>query len=274
MARMLDIDTAYWLTTVLVCLSISISNAELLALTTRGDAGALFGGHSVSRSSRITDLVYAMRYAALETDSSWLRRLLWLRMAAALLGMATAGSSYAIFFLAVLVATQLVLNAVLMVGVDGSDQMTSIIIIVVFAGLALKSVSPTAHAFCLYFIGAQSCLSYCSSGVAKLVSAKWRSGGGLRDIMNGYSYGHSKVSAILDRIPGSAKFASWGIIAFQISFPVSIFLPTPWNFGYLLLGMLFHLFIAFTMALNLFFPAFIAAYPAVVFIQQKLAASF
>ena len=149
--------------------------------------------------------------------------------------------------------------------------MVIIVLVALFIGTLFREVSPTAYLICMYFIGAQAMLAYFSSGAAKVVSPAWRSGKAFQNIMNSYSYGNHFVSRMVTRFPGLSLIASWIIILFQLSFPIVILLPYPWNYCYLAMGLAFHLAIAITMSLNLFVPAFVSTYPALLVIQNDVA---
>jgi hypothetical protein len=76
-------------------------------------------------------------------------------------------------------------------GQDGADQMT----LLTFGGLALVHVSGgVAGRTFLWFMAAQTCLSYATAGLAKLGSAGWRDGSHLIRIFNTQIYGHARLA--------------------------------------------------------------------------------
>jgi hypothetical protein len=146
-------------------------------------------------------------------------------------------------------------------GLDGSDQMTAIIL----GSLTLFYLSPThlAQDLVLWFITFQSLLAYLSSGTAKIISPVWRSGRAFGQILNTQSYGSHMASKLLRRFPILSQIACWSVMAFQISFPVMALSSTTTCKVAIVLGIAFHLGIAIAMGLNNFVWSFTAAYPAV-----------
>jgi len=155
------------------------------------------------------------------------------------------------------------------VGLDGADGMTT----VVSAGLFLAMVNPHASSWQLLglgFIAGQSCLSYFTAGIAKLASPVWRSGFATYGIANTQTYGMASAATFLGRYPRVSLFASWGVIVFEILFPLSLLLPRPGLIVLLATGICFHVLSAIGMSLNVFVWSFVATYPAVWYCNHLL----
>jgi len=85
-------------------------------------------------------------------------------------------------------------------------------------------------------------------------------------------YGHDGLGRWLDLRPGLSKALCWGTIAFECSF-ILAFIAEPKLLTALLLGgALFHASAALFMGLNGFFFAFVATYPAIVYLNRYVAA--
>lgn len=155
------------------------------------------------------------------------------------------------------------------VGNDGSDQMNSVICISLF--LAFLIHDSFTLKLCLIFIAMQSILSYVISGIAKIVSVKWRSGVAIFQIMNSKSYGHQTVAVYLNKAPKLINYIlCWQIILFETLFFLVLFLPSPWLLIFLIWGIVFHIYNAITMGLNNFLWAFVATYPSLIFLSQLI----
>lgn len=149
-------------------------------------------------------------------------------------------------------------------GNDGSDQMNHIIIVaLLFAFLFNENISTN---ICLVFIAMQSIISYVIAGIAKIVSKKWRTGEAIVQIMNTRTYGHFKLSSLLNRLSKRTTFLlSWQIMITETVFFMVLFFPAPWFFIFLIWGIIFHIYNAAVMGLNNFFWTFLATYPCIIY---------
>lgn len=168
-----------------------------------------------------------------------------------------------------LTATTLAFNFRRYVGDDGSDQMSSITIVVVWlcAGLGRTDFVLSLG---LYFIAFQACTSYCAAGIAKALSREWRDGTALFKIFNTEAYGITAVAKFLHQRRSLGWVACWTVIIAESTFPAILFMPTPIMLGMLFAGVLFHLSCAIIMGLNSFLWAFAATYPAVIHVNRTL----
>lgn len=170
-----------------------------------------------------------------------------------------------------LVVNVLAFNWRRLFGDDGSDQMNSILLLTLWL-----CVGPHSTAFILkaglWFLALQACLSYATAGIAKLLSGEWRSGEAIFRIFNTATYGIGPVARFLGRHKRFSRLLCWSVILAESLFPLCLFLPEPWNWTFLVWGALFHLQCAVIMGLNSFLWAFLATYPALLFIASTLAA--
>lgn len=154
-------------------------------------------------------------------------------------------------------------------GNDGADQMS----VLTFTALALGTVHPTLTAMrvCLWFIALQVCLSYATSGLAKLVAPGWRSGVYLIDIFKTTMYGNGSMARLLLKHPVLAKYVARLVVLTECIFPLVLFVPGHAAFWLIAGGISFHAMAAFSMGLNTFFWSFIAAYPAILYCHHIIA---
>jgi len=172
-------------------------------------------------------------------------------------------------FLAVFILLNLLIYTRNSYGLDGADQMAQLILLATLISFVLAS--PANYDLGLYFIAAQLCLSYIISGGAKLISPQWRSGKAIQGILSTHTYGNSFARKLLLGRNTLSLIFCWGVILFEILFPLLLFFDTNIVLIGIAAGMLFHLSIAITMGLNDFFWSFSAAYPAFYFTSQRIA---
>lgn len=152
-------------------------------------------------------------------------------------------------------------------GLDGADQM----LLLIFTGLAIALLfnSPLTKSSFLWFIAIQLGLSYFISGMSKIISQGWRNGIFLIDIMGTQNYGYKSLAYFLNKNQSISKLFSWTVIIWEITFfPIILLLPLSLALPFLLLGILFHMVIAWVMGLNDFLLAFLAPYPALIYCLQ------
>jgi len=149
-------------------------------------------------------------------------------------------------------------------GADGSDQMTTLLLVTSFV-CAGPFATPVTMAAGLVFIAAQGCLSYLAAGVAKLLSPTWRTGRAVGMIFSTGSYGEPRLAEMLDRFPWLSRVGSWSAMGMETLFPLCLVLPDPWRWIFLAWGASFHLQCAVVMGLNTFLWAFVATYPAILY---------
>lgn len=152
-------------------------------------------------------------------------------------------------------------------GGEGGDQMTTIILV---SGLLadLFSGDSIVATYAALFVGSQITLAYFASGFAKLLGPLWRRGVAIQQIMNNHSHGHPWLSERLKQFPQAGRVLCFLEIAFQLSFVLFFFLPTPIAFIYPTAGLLFHFGIAYFMRLNLFCFVFIGTYPCLIYTRE------
>lgn len=182
--------------------------------------------------------------------------------------------------LPVFIVQVVVLNLVILLfnyrsryALDGADQLNTISITCL--SICLLGSAQNYEQYFMLFIAFQLTLAYFIAGVFKIFSRKWLSGSAVKDIFTAQVYGNTFVANSFKRFPRLPILLSIVIIAWESLFPFSFFLPETFFFGFLFIGLLFHLFNAVFMGLNCFFISFIAGYPALIYcyylVRQLLA---
>lgn len=119
------------------------------------------------------------------------------------------------------------------------------------------------------YLGLQLLLSYFFAGWVKLRNPDWRSGRALRDVFQFSAYPVSEdLRRWADR-PAQLRAASWAVIGLEVVFPLSMVSSATLMVA-LALAAAFHLANACLFGLNRFFWTWLAAYPALVWLQGRL----
>ena len=119
------------------------------------------------------------------------------------------------------------------------------------------------------YLGVQLVLSYFISGWVKLLNPDWRNGRALRDVFLFSAY---PVAENLRRLAERQRLlfaASWAVMLLELAFPFSL-LSQPTLIAALGLTALFHFGNACLFGLNRFFWTWLAAYPALVWLQGRV----
>lgn len=154
-------------------------------------------------------------------------------------------------------------------GLDGAHQMN----IVILCGLFVSLVSPAgslAQSAGLWFIAAQSGLSYLVAGTSKLSSTVWRDGSAPVGIFSTDIYGNEFVYRLLKTYPPISRLVAWSVVVFECSFVPLCLLGPQYAMPTIAVGLLFHFGTAVSMGLNTFLASFVAAYPAVWYVVMQI----
>jgi hypothetical protein len=257
-------DAIAW-TTRLVSFGALIASLELLANASQLAPGGLYSWRIVG--SRPGILRRPLLRSALDRllDRPWIVAMLGMRAAScvALLVAPTRGTVAAPALTVLLVST-LLLNLRSAYGQDGSDQMTTQVVAVLWIHL-FATPENRLSALCLGYVAAQACLSYFASGVAKLAGRPWRDGSAVFLIFNTETYGIAPVARWLEPRPRIGRLLTWSVSLAETAFPLVLGVGHPACWVFLGWGILFHLTNAVVMGLNGFVWAFLATYPAILY---------
>lgn len=197
-----------------------------------------------------------------------------LRILLIVLAVATPAGSLGRWLLLVLLTANLLLTSIItFYGSDGSDQMTTILL-VTFVLCCPPFATQTLWVLGIWFVALQSCLSYSIAGIAKLISAEWRGGTAVYDIFSTKTYGSRWAASLMKERRWLKLFLCWSVMLTETLFPLVLFLPWPYALIFLGWGLVFHLLNAVIMGLNSFLWAFLATYPAILFVNHAITNGF
>jgi hypothetical protein len=154
---------------------------------------------------------------------------------------------------------------------DGSDDMLAVLLGASI--LRTLSADPAVQTAVAVFVAAQAALSYVTSGLSKSQSRLWWSGDGLLGTLTTETYGHPLLARFLVAHPIVTRLLGPFTIAWESLFPLAILAgPIPTAVALVIAGS-FHIACAVVMGLAAFLWAFGAAFPAILFTSQWLAAN-
>ncbi len=149
----------------------------------------------------------------------------------------------------------------------GSDSMSMLVLIC----LLLSHLAPSKfwQEVALGYLAFQLTFSYFQSGYIKVINPDWRSGQAMRDVFALTAYPVSEHVREWAESPRLLLCMSWSVMLFELAFPFSL-----WNQTTLIIALtiaaLFHLANACLFGLNRFFWIWPAAYPVIIWLQQRL----
>lgn len=148
----------------------------------------------------------------------------------------------------------------------GSDRMGLLIL----CCLCVAQFVPTqGKELALGYLAAQLLLSYVIAGWVKVVNPDWRAGRALRDVFLFSAYPASEQLRQLANTPKLLFAASWAVMLLELLFPFSL-LTHATLVAALVLAAIFHFANACLFGLNRFFWVWIAAYPAIMWLQARV----
>jgi len=149
----------------------------------------------------------------------------------------------------------------------GSDRMS--VLILWCLTLAHFMPNPALQEVAFGYLALQLVLSYFISGWVKIVNPDWRSGQALRDVFRFSAYPVSQELRGLAGWPRLLFFMSWAVMLFELLFPFSLMSQPALIVG-LGLATVFHLANACIFGLNRFFWIWLAAYPSLLWFQERI----
>ncbi|MGD1876677.1 MAG: HTTM domain-containing protein [Kiloniellaceae bacterium] len=148
----------------------------------------------------------------------------------------------------------------------GSDRMGLLILLCLL--VSHLAPAPVWREVALGYLALQLTLSYFIAGGVKIVNPDWRHGRALGDVFRFSAYPVSEnLRALADR-PRLLFAASWAVMLFELVFPAALLHPAALVAGLTVAG-LFHLANAILFGLNRFFWIWLAAYPSILWFQQR-----
>ena len=152
----------------------------------------------------------------------------------------------------------------------GADRMS----LLVLCCLCLTHVAPTVYwrEVTFGYLALQLTLSYFISGWVKIINPDWRSGRALCDVFQFSTYPVSESLRQWSNSPRILFMMAWFVMLFELLFPLSLF--SVYSLGVMLLiTACFHFANACLFGLNRFFWIWLAAYPSIIWFQQRIFAT-
>lgn len=149
----------------------------------------------------------------------------------------------------------------------GSDRMSLLILCCLCLTLWLPEERWREIAF--GYLAVQLTLSYFISGWVKVVNPQWRNGQALRDVFEFSAYPVSESLRRWAQRPHLLFGMSWAVLLFELMLPLAL-LSAPSLYTALFVAASFHFANACLFGLNRFFWIWIAAYPSLIWFQQRV----
>ena len=149
----------------------------------------------------------------------------------------------------------------------GADRMS----VLMLTCLCFTHFAPTLHLQELAFgyLALQLVLSYFMSGWVKIINPKWRNGIALRDVFQVSTYPVSEQLRSWALHPNRMLFMSWAVMLLELLFPFTL-VSNISLIAALVIAAFFHFSNACLFGLNRFFWIWVAAYPSILWLQQRL----
>ncbi|MDB5490620.1 MAG: hypothetical protein JWO78_469 [Micavibrio sp.] len=149
----------------------------------------------------------------------------------------------------------------------GSDRMGMLVL----CCLTLAHFMPTlkTQEYVFGYLALQLTLSYFIAGWVKIINPEWRRGRALQDVFRFSTYPVSEsLRGWADR-PRLVRVMSWAVMVFELCFPLALLTQTSLLIG-LTIAASFHLANACLFGLNRFFWVWLAAYPSLLWLQDRI----
>lgn len=152
----------------------------------------------------------------------------------------------------------------------GSDRMSLLIL----SFLCLSYFAPTTfwQELAFGYLALQLVFSYFFSGWVKIVNPEWRSGRALCDVFQFSVYPVSESLRQWSKSPRLLFSAGWGVMLFELVFPLALLSQTSLIIA-LVVAASFHFANACLFGLNRFFWIWLAAYPSLLWFQERFIAA-
>lgn len=149
----------------------------------------------------------------------------------------------------------------------GSDTMSTLLLICLW--LAHLAPSRLWQEIALGYVALQLTLSYFQAGWVKLVNAEWRTGKALCEVFAFTAYPVAESFRAFANHPRAMFIFSWAVIVGELLFPLALFNSVALTIALIFTG-IFHFANAILFGLNRFFWSWLAAYPIIIWFQQRI----
>lgn len=145
----------------------------------------------------------------------------------------------------------------------GSDSLMFYFLMLAVVGQASLHKQPSTQG-AIWGLAMLLVFSYFRAGLAKIRRKNWRTGVALREFLTSSKYQKLPVIDAMTQSQSFLRIASWGIILFELTFPLALGSPFL-AFCYICTGLIFHLANGAIFGLNRFLYAWISGYPALLY---------
>jgi hypothetical protein len=149
----------------------------------------------------------------------------------------------------------------------GSDRMSLLILCCLCLTHFMPELRWQEYAF--GYLAMQLVLSYFIAGWVKIVNPDWRSGRALQDVFSFSAYPASESFRTWAHWPRLLCLMSWSVMLFELLFPFTLLTQTTLVIG-LMIAAAFHFANACLFGLNRFFWIWLAAYPSLLWLQERI----
>lgn len=149
----------------------------------------------------------------------------------------------------------------------GSDRMGLLILLCLTLSHFMPSLLWQEYVF--GYLAMQLALSYFISGWVKIVNPEWRKGRALEDVFRFTIYPVSESLRNLANSPRLLFLMSWAVMLFELLFPFTLLTKTT-LIAALTFAAMFHFANACLFGLNRFFWIWLAAYPSILWLQERI----
>ncbi len=151
----------------------------------------------------------------------------------------------------------------------GSDRMS----LLMLCCMCVSYFMPTEHLreLAIGYLALQLVLSYFIAGWVKIANPEWRTGRALRDVFLFSAYPVSESLRGWANRPGVMLMMSWAVMLFELGFPLTMVTHDSLMVG-LVIAACFHFANACLFGFNRFFWIWLAAYPSILWLQERISA--
>lgn len=148
---------------------------------------------------------------------------------------------------------------------DGSDHMLLVVLLACLLGRV--TADPLAARAAVTFLAAEVTLAYLVAGLYKATSPYWQSGNAIAMVVQTRMLGQATAARLIRRFPAIGHAATYVVFSWETLFCCFTFAPPAIIMIMLAIGIGFHLGCSIIMGLNRFLFAFVASYPAVLWVN-------
>lgn len=149
----------------------------------------------------------------------------------------------------------------------GSDRMSLLILCCLTLAHFMPKLQWQEYVF--GYLALQLVLSYFIAGWVKIINPEWRNGKALADVFRFSAYPVSESLRAWANWPRLLFIMSWAVMLFELLFPITLLTQTTLIIG-LIVAATFHFTNACIFGFNRFFWIWLAAYPSIIWLQQRV----